>query len=176
MRVRIVLAALLLAILGFGLAPAPAHADPKDPTLDRPLADPTMEARARAFMREIRCVVCQSQSIDESDAEIAAQLRNVVREQFAAGKSEEEIRDFLVARYGDFVLLHPPLKSTTVILWFGPFVLAGLGFAGAYGMLRRSRAAGSAAGPAADTTPPALSDQERRRLAELLAGGPERQP
>ncbi len=65
-----------------------AHADPQDPTRDTPLADPAQEAKARAFMREIRCVVCQSQSIDESDAEIAAQLRNAIREQMKAGKNE----------------------------------------------------------------------------------------
>ncbi len=111
--------ALTAVILAFSSI---AHADPQDPTRDTPLADPAQEAKARAFMREIRCVVCQSQSIDESDAEIAAQLRNAIREQMKAGKSEDEIRDYLVARYGDFVLLKPPFKPATLLLWIGPFV------------------------------------------------------
>ena len=85
-----------------------AAADQTIRTADQPLSDPALEARARALMREIRCVVCQSQSIDESDADIAANLRNIVREQLAAGKSEAEIRAYLTARYGDFVLLDRP--------------------------------------------------------------------
>jgi len=159
--------AVLGAIIGLVLLAAGAAADPKDPTLDKPLADPVQESEARAFMREIRCVVCQSQSIDESDAEIAAQLRNVVREQIAAGKSEDEIRAYLTARYGDFVLMDPPFKATTLILWIGPFVLAGLGFAGALGVLRRPRKR-DAKNAAAEFTPPALSAREQARVSALL--------
>jgi cytochrome c-type biogenesis protein CcmH len=164
------LAAIGLVLAGIGTA----LADPKDPTLDKPLPDPAEEAHARAFMREIRCVVCQSQSIDESDAEIAAQLRNVVREQMAAGKSDAEIRDYLVARYGDFVLMKPPLKSSTVLLWGGPFALAAIGLLGTAVVLRRHRAGTAAPASTPATTPAttgALSEAERRRLRELLGEG-----
>ena len=164
--------AVLGAIIGLVLLAAGAAADPKDPTQDKPLADPVQESEARAFMREIRCVVCQSQSIDESDAEIAAQLRNVVREQIAAGKSEDEIRAYLTARYGDFVLMDPPFKAATLILWIGPFLLAGLGFAGALGVLRRQKSAKST--PAA-YAPPELSAKERARVSALLIEGDETQ-
>jgi cytochrome c-type biogenesis protein CcmH len=121
-------------------------------------------------MREIRCVVCQSQSIDESDAEIAAQLRNAVREQMAAGKSEDEIRDYLVARYGDFVLLKPPFKSSTLLLWTGPFVLVaiGLGFI----LLQRRRKALVTPG-SAGLAPPELSESERARVRRMLGEGPD---
>jgi len=163
------------AIIGLLLLASGAAADPKDPTLDKPLADPVRESAARAFMREIRCVVCQSQSIDESDAEIAAQLRNVVREQIAAGKSEDEIRAYLTARYGDFVLMDPPFKATTLILWLGPFALAAIGFAGAFGTLRRTRRAG-AKSAAAEIAPPALSAAERARVSALLIGGGDETP
>ena len=171
MKLRMLALTLLLltaaALPTVGGPIAPARADPKDPTVDHPLADPVKEAEARAFMRGIRCVVCQSQSIDESDAEIAAQLRNLIREQLAAGKSPEEIRSYLVARYGDFVLLDPPFKSGTLILWLGPFALAGIALAGGFGVLRRRRAAKDAAGLA----PPDLSDSERRPVEALLGEG-----
>ena len=156
---RVLVAVLLLIVTSFSAA----HADPQDPTVDRPMADPVQESEARAFMRGIRCVVCQSQSIDESDAEIAAQLRNVIRELMAAGKSEDEIRDYLVARYGDFVLLDPPFKPQTLILWIGPFVLAGIALVGGFSVLRRQRQAGAA--------PPELSESERRRVQSLLIDG-----
>ena len=135
-----------------------AQADVTDPTRDQPLADPAQEAQARAFMREIRCVVCQSQSIDESDAEIAAQLRNAIREQMAAGKSEDEIRDYLVARYGDFVLFHPPFKPSTLILWLGPFALVAIGLAGGLTIMRRQK----------KSAPVALSESERERVKRLM--------
>ena len=143
-----------------------AQADVTDPTRDKPLPDPKMEAEARAFMRDIRCVVCQSQSIDESDAEIAAQLRNAIREQMAAGKSQAEIRDFLVARYGDFVLLKPPFKASTLVLWAGPFVLVAVGL----GVIFLQRRRTSAAAPQAGLAPPDLSESERARVQRLLKG------
>jgi cytochrome c-type biogenesis protein CcmH len=160
----------LPAILALVLSVQLAHADPQDPTRDKPLPDPAQEAQARAFMREIRCVVCQSQSIDESDAEIAAQLRNAVREQMAAGKSEDEIRDYLVARYGDFVLLKPPFKSSTLLLWTGPFVLVaiGLGFI----LLQRGRKTVVIPG-SAGLAPPELSESERARVRCMLGEGPD---
>src|SRR3954447_26028643 len=154
------LAAITVLALAFHL---PAYADPQDPTRDTPLADPAQEAKARAFMREIRCVVCQSQSIDESDAEIAAQLRNAIREQWAAGKSEDEIRDYLVARYGDFVLLKPPFKAATLLLWVGPFVLVAIGI----GCILLQRQRKSATLPSG-LTPPELSESERIRVQRLL--------
>jgi cytochrome c-type biogenesis protein CcmH len=148
------------AVLAFATL---ARADVTDPTRDQPFADPAQEAAARSFMREIRCVVCQSQSIEESDAEIAAQLRNAIREQMAAGKTPDEIRDYLVARYGDFVLLDPPFKPATLVLWIGPFALVaiGLGFV----LFQRGRKPASAG---AGLAPPDLSASERARVRRLL--------
>ena len=105
----------MLAMLWLGLAPALAQ--------EAQLADPKLEQRARDLGREIRCVVCQSQSVSDSDADIAQELRVIIREQIAAGKSDAEIRDYLVARYGDFVLFDPPFKASTYVLWIGPFVI-----------------------------------------------------
>jgi cytochrome c-type biogenesis protein CcmH len=158
--------ALVSAIL---LCASIAHADPQDPTRDTPLADPAEEAKARAFMREIRCVVCQSQSIDESDAEIAAQLRNAIREEMKAGKNEDEIRDYLVARYGDFVLLKPPFKPATLLLWVGPFILAAIGL----GFVLLQRRGKPNAAPSGGLAPPELSESERARVKRLLGEGPD---
>jgi cytochrome c-type biogenesis protein CcmH len=168
------LRALLLVLLLVGAAStlgavAPAVADPTIKTADQPLADPALEARARALMREIRCVVCQSQSIDESDADIAANLRNIVREQIAAGKSEAEIRDYLTARYGDFVLLKPPLNRATLVLWAAPFTLALIAALAAAFMVRRSRSIHARV--AHD-----LSSAERERLNQLLIEDPAAPP
>jgi cytochrome c-type biogenesis protein CcmH len=140
----------------------PVLADPTVPTFDRPLDDPAAEARARALMKEIRCVVCQSQSIDESDADIAADLRNIVREQIAAGRNEQEIEDYLTARYGDFVLLDPPFKIRTLILWLGPFALVVLAAFGVAVAMRRNRGG-------VDVPRPELTLAERQRLQEVLA-------
>jgi cytochrome c-type biogenesis protein CcmH len=162
-RVLVVLLILLGAAVGLAAtAPETARAQQTIRTADQPLADPALEARARALMREIRCVVCQSQSIDESDADIAANLRNIVREQIAAGKSEAEIRDYLVARYGDFVLLKPPLNRSTLVLWAAPFALALIALVAGFVTLRRGRSPG-AAKAARD-----LSGAERERLNRLL--------
>jgi len=156
---------LIVLLAGVALdcgAPQTAAADSTIKTADRPLSDPALEARARALMREIRCVVCQSQSIDESDAEIAAQLRNVVREQFAAGKSEDEIRDYLTARYGDFVLLKPPFNRSTLVLWLAPFALALIALVAGVFTLRARRP------QAATASARDLSGAERERLNRLL--------
>lgn len=123
------------------------------------LADPTLEQRARDLAREIRCVVCQAQSIADSDADIARDMRGLIREQIAEGKSDQEIRDYLVARYGDFVLFEPPFKPSTYVLWIGPFALLVVALAGAIFYFRRPNAA--AAG---------LSAAEEKRVAELLRG------
>ncbi|HVZ70523.1 MAG TPA: cytochrome c-type biogenesis protein [Rhizomicrobium sp.] len=84
------------------------------------LSDPALEARARALQKELRCVVCQGESIDESNAPIAADIRRLIRERIQAGESNEQIKQYLVGRYGDFVLMKPPLEPNTWFLWFGP--------------------------------------------------------
>ncbi len=122
------------------------------------LVDSAQEDRARRLMEELRCVVCQSQSIADSEAQIAADMRRLVRERVVAGESDQQIIDYLVSRYGDFVRFRPPFKRSTWILWLGPFavLLIALG-AGAIFFLRRKVPA-----------PTALSDQEQARLAALL--------
>ena len=93
-------------------------------------ANPALEARVMAISEELRCLVCQNQTIADSHADLAVDLRNQVRTKLAAGESERQIKDFMVERYGDFVLYRPPLKATTVLLWVGPFALLALaGFA-----------------------------------------------
>ncbi|HXB51143.1 MAG TPA: cytochrome c-type biogenesis protein [Rhizomicrobium sp.] len=103
-----------------------------------------METRARALQRQLRCLVCQGESIDESQAPLAAELRQLVREQMADGRSDSQIKQFLVARYGDFILMEPPLQPDTYFLWLAPFVVL-LGAGGvAYWVIRRSKPADSA--------------------------------
>lgn len=93
-----------------------------------PQADnPALEARVMALSHELRCLVCQNQSIAESNAELAQDLRRIARDMLAAGRSEQDVRDFMVARYGDFVLYKPPLKTSTVLLWAGPAVMLAAG-------------------------------------------------
>jgi cytochrome c-type biogenesis protein CcmH len=115
--------AICLAVLFSLAAMAPAYAVRPDEVL----ADPQLEARARAISAELRCMVCQNQSIDDSDAPLARDLRLLVRERLKAGDSEDAIRTFLTARYGDFILLKPPLKFETVLLWVGPAAILFLG-------------------------------------------------
>ena len=146
----------LVLILALVLA-APALAVEPDEMLD----DPVLEQRARALSAEIRCVVCQNESIDSSNAEIAHELRVLVRERLLAGDSDQEVLDYLVARYGDFVLLRPPVKPSTYVLWFGPFAILALGVIAIFVYFRRQRAAAA--------LPPALSREEEARLARLLA-------
>ena len=123
-------------------------------------ADPVLEKRVIALSEELRCLVCQNQTLADSNAPLAEDLRNQVREKMRAGKSDREVIDFLVERYGDFVLYRPPLKATTILLWFGPFLLLALGFAVLLRRVRRRRQ-----GPDAE-----ISDADRKRAAELLAG------
>jgi cytochrome c-type biogenesis protein CcmH len=128
------------------------------------LADPALEARARALGQELRCLVCQNQPIDDSNAPLAADLRRLVRERLTAGDSDEGIRAYVVQRYGDYVLLKPPLRADTYVLWYGPFAILALAAAGAAVYLRRRRPAeGAAAKP--------LSAAEEKRLAALLDEG-----
>ena len=103
---------------------------------DEMLADPALEARARTISKDLRCVVCQNQSIDDSDAPLARDLRLVVREQLTLGKSDAETVDYLVTRYGNFVLLKPPVEPATWALWLGPFAVL---FGGGAALLAWSR-------------------------------------
>ena len=122
--------------------------------------DPQLEADVQELSHKLRCLVCQNQSIAESNAPLAVDLRNQVREQLAAGKSKDDVIDYLVARYGDFVLYQPPLKASTLLLWGGP---AALLLAGAGGLILRLRRR------AAESVAP-LSQAERARADALLAG------
>jgi cytochrome c-type biogenesis protein CcmH len=128
------------------------------------LADPALEARARNLSKELRCMVCQNQSIDDSEAPLARDLRLLVRERIAAGDSDAQVMDFLVARYGEFVLLKPRFSLHTALLWLGPAAVLLIGALGlslaAYRYRRRARSAVS--GPAA------LSPAEQARLSEIL--------
>src|SRR5512134_3911018 len=116
-----------------------------------------LEKRVTALAVELRCLVCQNQTLADSNAPLAVDLRNQIREQLKAGKSEQDVVDFMVARYGDFVLYRPPLKATTVALWVGPFAILLLG---AWLLIRRIRRR-----PAAE---PELTEAERARAAKLL--------
>ena len=124
------------------------------------LADPAQEARARELSREIRCQVCQNQSVDDSNAPLAADLRKLVRERIVAGDSDAQIFEFLVGRYGDNVLMRPPVRPSTWPLWFGPAAILLVAAIMLALLMRRRRAA---AGPAP------LAEDEERRLSELLA-------
>jgi cytochrome c-type biogenesis protein CcmH len=155
---RLACLALVVACLATVAPPiAPAATSP-----DEILADPVLEARARALSKELRCLVCQNQSIDDSDADLARDLRRIVREQLTAGRSDQEIIDYLTARYGEFVLLMPPVEPATWGLWFGPAAVLLIGAIGGIAYLRRRGAR-----PAALV--PELSAEERRRLEALLA-------
>jgi len=134
---------------------------------DEILNDPKLETRARALSRELRCMVCQNQSIDDSDAPLARDLRLLVRERLKSGDSDTQVLDFLTARYGQFVLLKPRFGWDTALLWLAP---AGVLLAGACGLallLRRRRASPDKA----DREPPTLTAAESGRLAELLGDG-----
>src|SRR3982750_2482075 len=130
----------------------PAHAVQPDEIM----ADPGKEARARELSRELRCMVCQNQSIDDSEAPLARDLRLLVRERIAAGDSNTQVIDFLVARYGEFVLLKPRFESHTLLLWLlPPFALLGGGLALWAHQRRRTRTS--------DAPPPGLSGEEEAR-------------
>jgi cytochrome c-type biogenesis protein CcmH len=103
-------------------------------------ADPAMEARARDLQRQLRCLVCQGESIDESNADFAADMRHLVRTQMAEGKSDAQIQDYLVARYGDFILMKPPVQPNTWLLWLAPFAVLGAGGAIAWVTVKKAGA------------------------------------
>jgi len=131
---------------------------------DEILPDPALEARARDLSKELRCMVCQNQSIDDSDAPLARDLRLLVRERLKAGDSDRQVLDFLTARYGDFVLLRPRFGWDTAALWLAPAAVLLIGAYGLIALMRRRRR-----GPdGADWDAPQLSAAERARLTEVL--------
>ncbi len=168
------LAVALWSLPVFFLPTAPAWAVNPDEVL----ADPVLEKRAREISKGLRCLVCQNQSIDDSDADLAKDLRIIVRERLTAGDSDDEVTGYVVARYGDFVLLKPPFKGTTLVLWLGPAVIVGLGIMALVLFFRRRRIPVSGTGPgtgkgAAPGRPEPLSAEEKRRLEKLMKdGGP----
>lgn len=123
-------------------------------------ADPEIEDRAREIGRALRCVVCQNQSIEESDAVLAEDMRILVRKRLADGDTNEEVIDFMHDRYGDFVLLKPPVQSNTLLLWFGPFILLALMLLWYFFRTRNKK-------PKSQIIPP-LDDDEKARLERLL--------
>jgi len=143
------------------LAAAPLYAKQAVPAA----GDPVAEKRAVALEEQLRCLVCQNETIAASQADLAKDLRKEIREQIKAGKSDDQIKQFLVDRYGDFVLYKPPLKPTTVLLWAGPFALLLAGVIVLFVYLRRRRARVDRA---------SLSDEQRSRAEALLAGGKDR--
>jgi cytochrome c-type biogenesis protein CcmH len=159
------LAVVALAVLAlwsgpvFFLSAAPAWAVNPDEVL----TDPVLEKRAREISKGLRCLVCQNQSIDDSDADLAKDLRIIVRERLTAGDSDGQVIGYVVSRYGDFVLLKPPFKGTTLVLWLGPLVIAGLGIWAMFVFFRRRAVPGKAA-----PRPKPLSKDENKRLEKLL--------
>ena len=151
-----------LVALAFALANPAARAADAVPTEQ----DPVAQARAVKLEGELRCLVCQNQTIAESNAELAVDLRRQVREQIAAGRSDREIVDYMTARYGDFVLYRPPLKATTVLLWAGPALLLALGAWLLVRIVRERRV----------VDVPPLSPEERARAEALLTGAEEKRP
>ena len=133
------------------------------------LTDPVLEARARTLSRELRCMVCQNQSIDNSDAPLARDLRVLVRERLQAGDSDRQVIDFLVARYGEFVLLRPRFSSHTALLWLGPAAFLLIGAVGLFVVSRRYRRQAQS-----ETTIPAsarLTPDEETKLSTILDRG-----
>lgn len=151
MRLCVIVLALLLALPAGAVQP------------DEILADPVLEKRARDVGRHLRCVVCQNQSIDDSNSDLARDMRILVRKRLSAGASDAEVIDYMVSRYGDYVLLEPPFKATTYVLWLGP---GAIGLAGliAIALYYRRRRAEAAAIPAVR-----LSADEEARVKALLA-------
>lgn len=150
----------LLLVLTFS---APAFAVLPDEVLD----DPVLEERAREISKNLRCLVCQNQNIDESNADLARDLRILVRERLVLGDTDEQVLDFIVSRYGDFVLLRPPFKPTTYLLWGSPILLLLAAFLAVWSFYRnRARETDEFLAPAG------LSEDERRRLDSLLGKDP----
>lgn len=168
MRIRGLLAVLTLLLVSLAGTGARAVLP------DEMLANPALEARARALSRELRCMVCQNQSIDDSEAPLARDLRILVRERLSAGDSDERVLDYLTARYGAFVLLKPPLSWGTAVLWFGPLALLLVAGLSLFAIARRRRR--RQLRPDGSEPEPALGPDEEARLAKLLAAGPAATP
>jgi len=131
---------------------------------DEMLPDQQMEARARVISKDLRCLVCQNESIDDSNADLARDLRLLVRKRLVAGDSDAQVKQYLVDRYGDYVLLNPPFKTSTLVLWLGPAALFLVALGAAWGFARRRRVG---------VAMPALNDEEKSRVAALLSDGDE---
>ncbi len=148
-RLLVLMAAPVLAVMLTAAEPPAA--------LDRPLTDAAQEARAQALFKDVRCVVCQHEAIADSPAGVAGDMRRLIREEIASGATDQQVRDDLVRRFGDYVLFTPPVRAGTWLLWFGPFALVALA---ALILVLRSRRR------AVETTP--LSPEEEARLDEVL--------
>jgi cytochrome c-type biogenesis protein CcmH len=150
---------LIIALITFAAVPCAIAVEP-----DEVLSDPALEARARTLSKELRCMVCQNQSIDDSEAPLARDLRMLVRERLKAGDSDGQVVDFLVARYGEFVLLRPRLSWHTAVLWLGPAAMLLIGGCAVLVLARRHRLNSAAAMQGQQ----GLTAAETARLAEVL--------
>jgi cytochrome c-type biogenesis protein CcmH len=148
-HLALLLFALLASLVGPALGVQP----------DEVMKDQALEARARALSAELRCLVCQNQSIDDSDAPLARDIRVLIRDRIGQGETNDAVRGYLVSRYGDFILLKPPFKPETLLLWLSPVLVLGLGAAAALFAHRR-----------APRATPRLSAEEEARLAALTNG------
>jgi cytochrome c-type biogenesis protein CcmH len=153
---------LIIVLLTFAAAPCAIAVEP-----DEVLSDAALEARARALSKELRCMVCQNQSIDDSEAPLARDLRILVRERLQAGDSDRQVIDFLVARYGEFVLLRPRFSWHTAVLWLGPAALLLIGGCAVLVLARRYRTNSAAAADGQQ----GLTAAERARLSDILSDG-----
>jgi cytochrome c-type biogenesis protein CcmH len=153
LRLLLLLVAAACVILPVRAADAPDIAD-----------DPVLEKRVNDIGLELRCLVCQNQTIADSHADLAIDLKNQIREQLKAGKTDRQILDYMVERYGDFVLYKPPLKATTLLLWGGPFALMAIGLGAAVLIVRRRRGIDRS---------PHLTEEQRLQATRLLADEPE---
>ena len=152
----------LLMIWALAAAGPAAHAVEPDEIL----SDPVLEGRARALSAELRCLVCQNQSIDDSNAPLARDLRLLVRERLKAGDNDSQIMDYIVARYGEFVLLRPRFSAATLVLWLSPLLILGVGIWLARGVMRGRSAASASV--------EALSEEDKKKLAAILEEAPRR--
>jgi cytochrome c-type biogenesis protein CcmH len=153
---------LIIALLTFAAVPCAVAVEP-----DEVLSDAALEARARALSKELRCMVCQNQSIDDSEAPLARDLRILVRERLQTGDSDRQVIDFLVARYGEFVLLRPRFSWHTAVLWLGPAAMLLIGGCAVLVLARRYRANSAAAAEGQQ----GLTAAEAARLSDILRGG-----
>jgi cytochrome c-type biogenesis protein CcmH len=157
-KIYLVLLLVLLQALGTTVQAQPAQQA-------QPLAeDPVLEARLVDIAHELRCLVCQNETIAASNADLAVDLRNQIRQQLREGRSDDQIRAYMVERYGDFVLYRPPVKGSTLLLWAGPFIIFAIGLLAVLRIVRR---------PNRDQGP-ALSTEDQERARRLLEPGKER--